>query len=1065
MKPIKLVMSAFGPYAGVTPEIDFEQFEDKGLFLISGDTGAGKTTIFDAICFALYGKTSGSYRDTKNLRSEYAEDSAVSYVEFTFSHQGQTYRIRREPRYRRVNRNGRVTEESEKVILTYPDGSTAEGPRDVDGSKGMPGAVEALLHVNAQQFMQIAMIAQGEFWKLLNAKTDERTEILRSIFNTNAYKNIEYRLYDRKNASQAEKTRIENSIGQYFRDITAAPSFPDIEELEQLKKDVSDGGNLWQLKDMLELITRLKEWDGRQLQAEEERCMQEEKQLRNRQDALATAELNNRILDNLTSLREEKKQLEAGKEEMAALKALISRQKAASFSVKPVFDAYAKKEEEISAMQQTADGKSAALSEAAAIAESMSARLREEEEKQPIRDELKRAIEKLEEDAPKYQAREKLRKEQSALETEKEVISREIEELRQKSNALRERIGLLNGQCIALKDSPVEAKKAELLAETLAQQCALIRSVLQVRIPKRTAAKSDLQEKGKRYLELRSEYDRTLGKLAAAERQLEEQRAGILAETLVEGSPCPVCGAVHHPSPAVRTGEEIPEESLKVLKEQAAQLLEKKDRANAEGAEAKAALASVEEQLRDQAMECLSAVFPEEPVEGETLDALLLRLPDALKLAEAHAEENNADLFKFRRDAETLQKAREALERAQGSETERAAALMENARQRETANAGALIRNSEGLKAMEALPFESGKAAEALCVEKRREAAALEDSLKTALEMKKLADDKRTALDSALQTLKDTLKQLKEDSSVLERQLQESLVQNGFRTVAEAQAFFAEAGKITAEEQRLAAYLQAAETNRTMLLEAEKNAEGRQYTDAAGLREETAVKERLVNEIRTAAADCRNRIRSNAEREAAIQRQSAQLEKAVKEYNICQRLYSLVHGSTGNGKITLEQYVQAAGFDGIIQAANRRLEPMSDGQFRLYRKEDSLGKQSNTFLDLEVLDRHTGKRRPVGNLSGGESFKASLSLALGLSDTVSSHIGGIQMDALFVDEGFGTLDRRSIENAMDILCSLSGSQKLVGIISHREELMESIPRQIRVKKTPEGSQIAIDMGI
>ena len=163
-------------------------------------------------------------------------------------------------------------------------------------------------------------------------------------------------------------------------------------------------------------------------------------------------------------------------------------------------------------------------------------------------------------------------------------------------------------------------------------------------------------------------------------------------------------------------------------------------------------------------------------------------------------------------------------------------------------------------------------------------------------------------------------------------------------------------------------------------------------------------------------------------------------------------------------KITFEQYIQAAGFDNIIAAANRRLLPMSEGQYELCRKEDSDDKKSKTILNLEVRDNFTGHKRPVGNLSGGESFKASLSLALGLSDTVSSNMGGVQMDALFVDEGFGTLDRKSIENAMDILINLSGTDKLVGIISHREELMENIPQQIRVTKTKNGSRIEIDSG-
>ena len=206
------------------------------------------------------------------------------------------------------------------------------------------------------------------------------------------------------------------------------------------------------------------------------------------------------------------------------------------------------------------------------------------------------------------------------------------------------------------------------------------------------------------------------------------------------------------------------------------------------------------------------------------------------------------------------------------------------------------------------------------------------------------------------------------------------------------------------------------------------------------------------------------RIQTNEEKKANIAGQQAKYEKACHQNTIHTRLYNLVRGQTGNGKITLEQYIQASGFDGIIAAANRRLKPMSDGQYELYRHEDSLGKRSNTFLNLEVLDNYTGHRRPVGNLSGGESFKASLSLALGLSDTVSSNLGGIQMDALFVDEGFGTLDRKSIENAMDILVNLSGANKLVGIISHREELMENIPQQIKVTKTKNGSEIEIETG-
>ena len=215
MKPIKLIMSAFGPYAEKMPAIEFSQFEEKGLFLISGDTGAGKTTIFDAICFALYGETSGKFRDTKNLRSEYAKDTIETYVDFYFSHQGRNYHVWRKPGYERKKQRGSgVTSVNEKAIFYSEDNKSIEGKTLVNDT------VKELLHINEKQFKQIAMIAQGEFWNLLNAKTDERTKILRTIFQTSGYNNIEYRLKDRMDASYKLKVQTENSIVQYFSDVT-----------------------------------------------------------------------------------------------------------------------------------------------------------------------------------------------------------------------------------------------------------------------------------------------------------------------------------------------------------------------------------------------------------------------------------------------------------------------------------------------------------------------------------------------------------------------------------------------------------------------------------------------------------------------------------------------------------------------------------------------------------------------------------------------------------------------------------------------------------------------------
>lgn len=277
--------------------------------------------------------------------------------------------------------------------------------------------------------------------------------------------------------------------------------------------------------------------------------------------------------------------------------------------------------------------------------------------------------------------------------------------------------------------------------------------------------------------------------------------------------------------------------------------------------------------------------------------------------------------------------------------------------------------------------------------------------------------------------------------------------------------FLTDENGIAENEKKINEYKQAVQTNIQQLNQARLDAEGKMEMAEDQLKKESEEQDHRIETIRKHCTQIENRLEKNKRIKEKISSQRSSLEKFQEEYNRCTRLHDLITGNISNrAKITFEQYIQAAGFDHIIAAANRRLLPMSDGQYELFRKDDSENKRSKTILNLEVQDHFTGHRRPVGSLSGGESFKASLSLALGLSDTVSSNLGGVQMDALFVDEGFGTLDKKSIENAMDTLVRLSGANKLVGIISHREELMENIPQQIKIKKTKEGSRIDIDTG-
>ena len=402
---------------------------------------------------------------------------------------------------------------------------------------------------------------------------------------------------------------------------------------------------------------------------------------------------------------------------------------------------------------------------------------------------------------------------------------------------------------------------------------------------------------------------------------------------------------------------------------------------------------------------------------------------------------------------------------AQGIKTEALVRDKEEFSKRKQNTEKAKAEKEAVLETLAKLSFDSWEIAESERDKAKTKKKSILDQIEKSDEESKKADKILASEKSALEILEKSLAKEKKEAEERKQKLEDAVKKNKYESVDEMLKFVLSEDEIAIVDGEISNYKQEVTTNKKQLEDAEKDAMGRIPIDVNQLKEKCDAQKNEVTTKRDISNSIKNRLKGNEDKLDKISSQESELEKARKENGICTRLYNLVKGTTGNGKITLEQYIQAAGFDGIITAANRRLLPMSDGQYELYRQEDSLGKRSNTFLDLEVLDNATGHRRPVGNLSGGESFKASLSLALGLSDTVSMNLGGIQMDALFVDEGFGTLDRKSIENAMDILINLSGASKLVGIISHREELMENIPQQICVKKTKDGSKLTIETGL
>ena len=509
MKPVKLIISAIGPYAGELPPIEFGDFEEKGLFLIAGDTGAGKTTIFDAICFALYGTTSGTYRDTKNLRSEYAKDSAKSYVDFYFTHQGRAFHVWRQPSYERQKQRGSgVITEKERAVL-YEEGQTP-----IEGLTQVNNAVKELLHIDEKQFKQIVMIAQGEFWDLLNAKTDQRTEILRTIFLTSGYKNIEYRLKDRMDASCKVKAKAEDSMIQHFQDVTANEGDEFFDELEELKGRAGRSGSAWNLDEILSLLERLTLSDKDKLERMKGELQKAEAELKKNNEKLALAKTNNGFIEKRDKLEKEKAELENRKAEMDELSLLLDRQKKATRNVYPSYAIWTKKCDEVSLTQKRITKAESDLETAAADAKKAESALNDAKKREPEADECRQTISRIDDEEQKYHQKEELAGKRKELEELDQRVGTEETELKEYEKSLTEKIDALKKTVKELKDKPTELAGAQNEGEKLAALLADLGVVFDDRIPKREKRAKELTRKQKVFLEARGKYDEAVGRLS-----------------------------------------------------------------------------------------------------------------------------------------------------------------------------------------------------------------------------------------------------------------------------------------------------------------------------------------------------------------------------------------------------------------------------------------------------------------------------------------------------------------------------------------------------------------------
>ncbi len=925
MRPLKLTMTAFGPYAEKTV-LDLESLGKDGLYLITGDTGAGKTTIFDAIVYALYGKCSGDDREPQMMRSKSVDETQKTEVELEFENNGAKYRVRRTQEYSRAKERGEGTtkQKASSELQSLDTGKVLAASDTTDSA--VTGEVVRILQINKEQFTQIAMVAQGEFTELLTAPTKDRKTILRNLFNTQIYKDIENRLKDEHERLKSECDKADEDIKRFVKNITCAPESEYAAEIQKIQESPLPPPP----QDIIASLERLLEADEKSKAENDEE--------------------NGKISLELDKIKESLNKESVYSETEKALKEAKEK--------KPVAEA-AKKEAKLRLDAETAKDKerNAVKSEIATL----NSQLGEYEELKGYAEDAQKETEKLQSlNNQNAQKKEELAAKQAELgssEKEQKELSSAPENLA-KINANLENV---QGR---LKD--LEGLQRKLEAHKKAEK-------------ELAEAQDEYKAKEAYSTSLRARY-------GASESAYFSAQAGILAdEKLYPGEMCPVCGSTEHPHPATKPAEAPTQEELKALKEKTEAAEEQTRKAGTEAAQLNGAfeneggaIASDMKKLLQQGEnateEDLKVTLAENESKAETLEK---------ELATAKNDAARKNLLD-----ESVPRLREAINVLNTELTAITSEIVKIKEQKDAAE-----KNAEKLR--DKLRFESLEAAKN--------------------ELAKLTE-KDAQLAAALESAQEAYNEAQAELKKIEGQIESF----------------------------------------------ENSLKGRVPVDVAALNERKAALEEETKKLKNEREVITNRFQTNNFAKNNIAASSKTIEKVEKEMRCVDPLYRTANADyKGEVKVQLETYVQMVYFDRILSRANQRLHIMTDGQYDLVRIDnEEANKQGEHGLDLYVVDHNNGSRRAVSSLSGGEKFQASLSLALGLSDEVQASAGGIKLDTMFVDEGFGNLDGDCVNLAFKALDSISRDNKLVGIISHVDSLAEKIEKQIVVTKNRQGISTA-----
>ena len=1070
MKPIRLTMQAFGSY-GEKTEIDFQKGGD--FFLISGDTGSGKSTIFDAMMFALYGEVStvGINKDKK--KNEKLDEMLSQFVDvqktkpyasliFTAYQHGQeeTYTVRRTPRYTRPAKRGdaKLQDERETVELLMPDGSQYPGKLSETNRK-----IEELVGLTADQFRKVVMIAQGEFMDFLRANSDKKTELLRDLLKTRYYDDLTNKLQkqagEKKKAAQTQRTKLSLIAANA---VTEGLPEEDAQALEAAKGTVITAKELQpeQVDTLAEVLSGVcarlqlqqRELAKQQTAAQNDRdeCMKRieaAKPLMERFKELESAEKTLLECAAQAAEIEEKRGLIGKIRDAWVIEPKYQRMKDARDALTNAQTELAAKQQELPQLKQTAtDAKvrhqqtEKAQQDATALCSEVTTKVKKVLETFDALEEAEKALRLAEEADTKAKA-------------DAESAKKALDDFKKQEDAWRKQEAELQG--------------TEAAYEVCKQQNQQYRDLNQA-LKDLHGSQKDVQEKARQAAAAKDAYASATQKYQREQKAYDDYRlaflnaqAGLLARELAPGKPCPVCGALEHPAPCQLTQEnqQLNREELERRRKAADDAAKAQETAASEAKSARDVLEVQQKAATEQERKLVeNATNIRESVSMATaadVEAMLTAWLPELQSASNAVQAKVDALKKVRENLDGAKAERDKLEKA-AADAQETAKSTENEK---TTAATALDIHKKELFGSAYRTREDAVAQRVQAEAALKQAKAAENQAK---DDERQAHDAEAACETRIRRLNEEMPQKQANAEEFNQQYQQTMAE---KSLDEAQWQALTANYDAEEPDRLQKKVNDFDQRKSkaegQCATAQNAIAGKEKPNIEQLNAASTAAESALKEVSDALKAAENLHSGNAKVLKDLREGRDPLAKACQEANTAQHLSDVMAGSESGNRMNLETFAQRSYMEKILCDANRRFRDMSNGQFelKLINVEDA-GEGKNKGLDLEVLSIVTGKRRSVNTLSGGESFMAALSLALGMADQIQAATAAIHLDVMFIDEGFGSLSDNARNEAVNILKEMAGKQRQIGIISHVSELKDEIENQLIVKKDDRGSHIS-----